>query len=255
MIFSLVKLAGGMLMPLPIILICLIAGFVLLLANRSRLAGYGLLIAGTGLLLLVSTPFLPERILGDLESRYQPLHNPPSGAKWIVVLGGGAHGGKKRPAVSRLSESSLYRIAEGVRLAKALPRAKLVTSGGSDAPGPGSAELMADVAKSWGIASNRLITLDQTMNTEDEAAAMAERAGDGEPVILVTSAFHLPRAVALFQGQGLEVIPAPAGYLTDPDRSAKHIGHQLPQAGYIQFMERAMWEHLGLAWAKLRGAV
>ncbi|WP_027369844.1 ElyC/SanA/YdcF family protein [Desulfovermiculus halophilus] len=254
MMFSLVKFAGGMLMPLPIILICLIAG-LLLLANRSRIAGYGLLLLGTGLLLLVSTPFLPEQVLGDLESRYQPLRNPPSGAKWIVVLGGGAHGGKKRPAVSRLSESSLYRIAEGVRLAKALPRAKLVTSGGSDAPGPGSAELMADVAKSWGIASNRLITLDQTMNTEDEAAAMAERAGDGEPVILVTSAFHLPRAVALFQGQGLEVIPAPAGYLTDPDRSAKHIGHQLPQAGYIQFMERAMWEHLGLAWAKLRGAV
>jgi len=243
-----------MLMPLPIILICLIVG-LFLLANRTRLAGYGLLIAGTGLLLLVSTPFVPERVLGALESRYQPLHNPPSGTKWIVVLGGGVKGGEKRPAVSRLGESSLYRIAEGIRLATALPRAKLVTSGGSTGPGPGSAELMAEVAESFGIASHRLIILDQTMNTKDEAVTTAELAEDGERVILVTSAFHLARAVALFQGHGVQVVPAPAGYLTDPDRPAKHIGYQLPQAGYIELMERALWEHLGLTWAKLRGAV
>jgi hypothetical protein len=69
-----------------------------------------------------------------------------------------------------------------------------------------------------------------------------------DPVILVTSAFHMRRAKALFQGRGIKIIPAPAGHLVDAGRGDRHIGNQLPGSKYLGFAELALWEHLGLIW-------
>lgn len=152
-------------------------------------------------------------------------------------------------SVHRLSESSLYRLAEGVRLAKLLPRARLVTSGGSFSGCASSARLMTEVAHAWGINPDRIVVQDKPVNTAGEARAMAGRVQANERVILVTSAFHMHRAMDLFQDLGINVLPAPTNHLVDPSRDQKHIGHQLPQSGYIEYAERTLWEWLGLVWA------
>lgn len=249
--FELVKLIGGLLMPIPVILMLLIGGLGLLLFSRFHRLAAGLLMAGTGLLLVFSTAFLPERTLSGLENVYPVLSDPPA-AEWIVVLGGGAKGGADRPPASRLGESSLYRIAEGVRLARMLPGAKLVTSGGSFKGGAASAQLMAEVAAAWGIERTRILVHSEPVNTEGEAHVMTRRIEKKDRVILVTSAFHMPRAVVLFEKAGIPVIPAPAGHMVDPDRAERHIGHQLPQAGNLKYAERAFWEWLGMGWALMR---
>ena len=247
------KLIAGLLMPVPVILILLAAGLCCMLLTRFRRVAIGLIAAATVMLLLVSTPFLPERLLSGLENAYSPIpENELPHADWIVVLGGGASGGEKRPPADRLGASSLYRIAEGVRLARSLPDAVLITSGGVFSRGSGSGELMAQTAASWGVDPHQIIVHDKPLNTQEEALAVSRRAKTGDSIILVTSAFHMPRAVLLFEKHGMQVIPAPAGRMVDPDRPEKHIGHQLPQSGYIEFAERALWEHLGMLWARIR---
>jgi len=247
------KLIAGLLMPVPVILIVLAAGLCCILLPRFRRAAIGLIAASAVMLLFVSTPFLPERLLSNLENAYAPIsENELPHADWIVVLGGGASGGEKKPPADRLSASSLYRIAEGVRLAESIPDAVLITSGGVFSRGNGSGELMAQTAASWGIDPGRIIVHDDPRNTREEARAVSRRVRTGDSIVLVTSAFHMPRAVMLFEKHGMRVIPAPAGRMVDPDRPEKHIGHQLPQSGYIEFTERALWEHLGMLWTRIR---
>ena len=255
MTFELIKLTGGLLMPLPVVLVLLVVGLTMLVASRRRRLGIGFIAAGTVLLLVVFFPWFSERALRDLEQEYLVLREPPQAAL-IVVLGGGSRDNQSLPPASRLGESSLYRLAEGVRLAKLLTDARLVSSGGDSERGDlSTAEIMEQVAVGWGIDVSRIITLTDPRNTEAEARAAAEIVDEQGGVILVTSAFHMRRAKALFEGQGLEVIPAPAGHLVDdPQRGERHIGYQLPQAKYIGYAERALWEHIGLLWARLKGA-
>jgi len=69
----------------------------------------------------------------------------------------------------------------------------------------------------------------------------------------VTSANHMPRAVAVFNKQQLNPIPAPANFLVKilPNREPKLEF----TAGNLYKTERAMYEYLGLAWYKLRGNI
>ncbi|MGM0788445.1 MAG: ElyC/SanA/YdcF family protein, partial [Thermodesulfobacteriota bacterium] len=146
-------------MPLPVVLVLLVVGLILLVAGRRRRLGIGFIAAGTVLLLMVSFPWLSERALMDLEQDYPVLREPPQ-AEWIVVLGGGSRDNQSLPPASRLGESSMYRLAEGVRIAKLLPDARLVTSGGgSDSGDLSTAEIMEQVAVGWGIDASRIITL------------------------------------------------------------------------------------------------
>lgn len=254
MSFQLIKLAGGLLMPVPIVLALLVLGLTLLFSTRMRYLGMGALVLGTGLLLIISVPPLPERALAALEGQYPVLAEPPD-AGWIVVLGGGARDEESWPAATRLSESSLYRLAEGVRVARLLPEAKLVTSGGASRVGETTASLMARVAEQWGIESERIVVQAEPENTAAEARAMAARIEPNERVILVTSAFHMTRAVALFEGEGVAVIPAPAGHLAEPTPRYEHAGEFLPRSKHVEFTERLWWERLGTAWATLTGKV
>lgn len=253
MAFELVKLAGGLLMPVPLILALLLSGLVLLIFTRRRRLAAVLLAAGTLVLLILSVPPLPERALMNLEQDYPVLGNPPH-AEWIIVLGGDSRYVENASPAACLGESSLYRLAEGVRLAKLLPNARLVTSGSGFADRlPGTAELMKKAAVDWGIDPSRITALTTPRTTEAEARAAAELIDKQDKVILVTSAFHMRRARALFQGRAIETIPAPTGRLTDVHRPEKHLGHQLPQSKYIGFAEISLWEHLGLLWARIRG--
>lgn len=249
--FELTKLLAGLLMPLPLILVLLILGLVLSWMSRFRRLGMSVIAAGTTLLLLVSIPPISERALLTLEAKYPPLLNPP-GAEWIVVLGGGRRDSDSLPPASRLAPASIYRLAEGVRLHRLLPHARLLLSGGGPMGELTTAEAMAQVAKTWGVEPGMLVLSSEPLTTAEEAQAVANRVANGDRIILVTSAFHMYRAMVLFEAQGLAVIPAPAGNLVDPDGSYRHIGGYLPQSEYIEFAEHALWERIGLLWAWLR---
>ncbi len=87
----------------------------------------------TLLLGLLSYNAVSYRLVAPLEGRYPPLINLDSvrGVKWIVVLGGGAFVDLELPASTYLSESSLFRLLEGVFIHNRLSGSKLILSGRS----------------------------------------------------------------------------------------------------------------------------
>ncbi|TQE98571.1 MAG: hypothetical protein FKY71_13105 [Spiribacter salinus] len=121
------------------------------------------------------------------------------------------------PLSARVEEEAMVRLAEGVRLHRALPGTTLVTSGGGSQPT--MARTMADLSRAWGVED--VAVHDDPANTHAEAQAAARAFGD-ERFLLVTSASHMPRAMALFRGAGLDPIAAPTQHMA-PAMSAQDV--------------------------------
>lgn len=261
MVFELRKLLGGLAMPLSVVLILLIIGLLLLWfarEGRGPRAGRLLVTVATVLLFVVSSPWFSERWISPLESMYPPVQEPMVEASWVVVLGAGHAYREDWSWNTRLSDASLARLAEGVRLYRALADdgdadVRLWVSGYGRTTT--TAEAMAETALGWGVPDEAIHRSETPRSTAEEAAAVAAELGDDEAdgLYLVTSASHLPRAMELFRAQGLQPTPAPTHFQVNPERGERHIGHQLPQAGYLRQSERAAWEYLGQMWARLRG--
>ena len=69
---------------------------------------------------------------------------------------------------------------------------------------------------------------------------------------MVTSALHMPRAMAIFRKQGMEPIPAPTDYVVKVREGGVRLGMFIPSAGALEKVGRAIHEYLGLLWGKLR---
>jgi uncharacterized SAM-binding protein YcdF (DUF218 family) len=261
--FMLKKIAPLFLNPLSLCLgIFLLGLFCLWLTRRQRLGKF-LVTLGTVLLFVLSSAFFSAKVLTPLEYRYPALLYPDTvpweGDKtgtlprWIVVLGGGHVSDPRLPVNSQLSEAALSRLVEGVRLYKAIPHSKLLLSGGVVFDPVPEAQVMAQIALLLGVKPQDIVLEPNSRDTEDEAALIAGMLA-GQKLILVTSAAHMTRAMALFAKRGLQPIPAPADYRLKASRSPGP-GLYFPGAGHLGQVETALHEYLGLAWAWLRGAI
>ena len=132
LMFLLKKIAASLLSPLSLCIELLLLGLFLLWFTRKQRAGKTIVSLGVILLCLFSYCAISNIFLRPLEHEYPPLINPAEvqGIKWVVVLGGGHISDPGIPATSQLSDASLARLVEGVRLYKMLPGSKLVLSGG-----------------------------------------------------------------------------------------------------------------------------
>jgi len=112
---------------------------------------------------------------------------------------------------------------------------------------------MAQIAGLLGVKPQDISLESDSRDTADQAEIIAKKIGR-ERFILVTSAAHMPRSMALFRKRGLQPIPAPADFPArepqgfDPSRF-------FPGAGGLGQVETALHEYLGLAWAWLRGEI
>jgi uncharacterized SAM-binding protein YcdF (DUF218 family) len=258
--FFLKKLVSAFLQPLPLASILIGVGLALLWFSRRQRAGKIVASSGFGLLLLFSYGAVADHLIGMLESGQEPLH--PSGRleaavatagarpRWVVVLGGGHTEDRRLPATGQLSEGSLQRLVEGVRLYRALPGAKLLVSG---APGRAvrHGEVLAAAARVLGVPSDDLVADVTAWDTHDEARALSARVG-AEPFLLVTSASHMPRALRLFKAVGARPIPAPTDYI-EFDEPGVSMYAFFPSASTLDNSARAVHEYLGFIWSALRG--
>lgn len=194
-------------------------------------------------------------ILSPLEYKYPPILDAQNirTVKWIVVLGGGHTSDPKLPVTSQIGKASLSRLVEGIRLHRELPQSKLILSGGSTFDPVPNARILAEVAVAIGVKRDSLILEEVSRDTEDEARLIRGVVGK-ERFILVTSASHMPRSMALFKKLGMDPIPAPADHQVKRSHGISP-GMFYPSAGNIEKAERAFYEYLGLAWAKLRGVI
>lgn len=261
--FEVKKLLSAWLMPLPFCLVLLVLGLWFICFSRNVNFGRFLLICGVIFLLLFSNRFVSTWLLRPLETTFPPVpeftattHLPAELAECtaIVVLGGGNGDAAGMAAVDRLSHSSRSRVVEGVRLARALPNAKLIfTGGGATKDQPSHAAVQAEAAISLGIEPGRIARIETARDTEEEAEALSRMLGE-QKFALVTSAWHLRRATALMRGRGLRPLPCPCDYLSRPNepltwRSFTWDTESLGRSTW------AIYERLGYYWSRSRGKI
>ncbi|WP_220265324.1 envelope biogenesis factor ElyC [Enterobacter sp. Colony194] len=251
MLFFLKKLIGGLLLPLPFLLIVIGVAILLLWFTRWQRTAKTLLTAGWLALLLLSLQPVADGLLKPIEDRYPTWQGEPK-AQYIVILGGGYTWNPQWAPSSNLINNSLPRVTEGIRLWQANPGSKLIFTGARAIGNPVStAEVGARVAESLGVPRDAIVTLDTPKDTEEEAAAVAKMIGD-TPFLLVTSASHLPRAMIFFQRQGLRPFPAPANQIaiTSPLNPWERA---IPSPLWLMHSDRASYETLGRVWQWLKG--
>ncbi len=263
MAFLLSKLLTQLVYPLSLGLLLGVAG---LLGSRRRWGGP---LGGCGLALLwiSAMPFTARELVWGLEARSAALTpSPLPSGDAIVVLGGGLRAALPPRAGVEVNEAG-DRLLSGIRLLRARQAPLLVLSGGRVSfrggdPAPPEAVSARDLAMELGIPANQLLVSDQARTTAEEARELRliGKARGWSTVLLVTSALHMPRALASFRRQsGLKVIPVPCDYLL-PARDqlgSPSPGSVLlslwPDAGSLLLTSQAIKEHLGLIAYRLRG--
>lgn len=253
--FLLKKTVALVLFPLSLCLGFLLAGAFLLWFTRRQKAGKILVCVGVALLVLFSYSPLANISLKYLEYRYHPLVEVSQflNIRWVVVLGGGHQSDPRVPVTLQLSAPSLSRLVEGIRIHTILPESRLLLSGGPVFDPVPEAATMGRVAEIMGIKGDMITLEDRSRDTADQARFIHEIVGDNR-FILVTSASHMPRSVALFRKRGMNPIPAPADYCIKESRGVAP-GAFFPSAGSLCKAERALHEYLGLGWARLTGQI
>ena len=220
MFFILSKVLTFVLQPSSLMWLGIVAGFVS--SQWSvRLARFGIalsIVSIAGLFLGGLSP-LANIVLAPLEQRFPPrspaaIAEPVAG---IILLGGAEDGwvsaGRGRLALNEAAE----RITETLRLAHAHPHAKIVITGGvaslygEDREGATSVALLF---AELGIAKDRFVVETASRNTYENATLTLPliAARPGEAWLLVTSAYHMPRAVGVFRKAGLDVVAYPVDF-------------------------------------------
>lgn len=183
-----------------------------------RCVGLALLV-----LLLLGWSAPPDRLMHALETWHAPASQDPSAYAGVVVLGGAF----ERAALQRGREqvqlnAHAERLTEAVALARAQPGLTVVFTGGCVDVGEGcvpEAELARRFFTHMGLAPERVMYEAASRTTFENAVLTAQLPGVDKthPWLLLTSAWHMPRAMAAFRAQGWNVTPWPADF-----RSADH---------------------------------
>lgn len=231
--------------PLAMASILAVAGAILRAARLRRTARAALILA-LAIGYLGSTSLVGDALLGPLERRYPPLDLDAArpGTAYVVVLGSGYAPVDHIPVTAALNEDGLARIVEAVRISRRLHDARLVVSGGGFPGDTPSAYGYARLAHDLGVDLPPSNVLSTPLDTGQEARAIAALIGR-VPFILVTSAYHMPRAMHLMLQAGLEPIPAPTGQRVGvPPIRGLHL--LVPTSSGLRKTELALHEYAGL---------
>jgi uncharacterized SAM-binding protein YcdF (DUF218 family) len=216
MFFALSKIVGFFALPSNLIATLFALGVVLQLAGRRR-GAVALTTLSVGLLLVVGYSPLSNVLLLTLSERFPAWQSGGADPDGIIVLGGAIDSESTIARGEIELDSSAERIFAMLQLARRFPRARIVFSGGSSSlVGTGAAEapIAGRLLESFGIAPDR-ITLESRSRTTDENAAFTRdlvAPQPGQRWLLVTSAFHMPRAMAVFRAAGFDVEAYPVDW-------------------------------------------
>ncbi|MBN2516197.1 MAG: YdcF family protein [Deltaproteobacteria bacterium] len=260
--FIIKKIVSPFLSPVTLSLLISFIGLFFLLATKKTRTGKLLVSAGLLLMLFLSYGFVSDRVIEPLEYRYKPYDMQLTNEllksqnqfplKYVVVLGAGHISDPSLPVTSQISDDSLIRLTEGIIIHRKNMASKLVLSGGIVFDSISDSEMMARVAEELGIDRNDIIMEAESKDTEDEVRFIKRIVKDN-PFVLVTSANHMPRAMAMFQKLGLDPIPAPTRHYVKRGTGEPH--DYFPWAMNLAKAEAAFHEYFGMIWAKLSGQI
>ena len=250
----LIKTVQTLLLPPGLMILLMLGGYFL--ARRLPRSGKIMLFTGFGLLVLASLPFVANmnlRLLeGDTALTAEELAQPSAEA--IVILSGGRNLDAPEYGHSdTVSMHSLQRVRYGAWLQRHTRLPILVTGGKVfDSSRPAEAELMQQILTQEYQVPVKWIEIHSRNSWENAALSrvILKEAGINR-IYLVTQAWHMPRARLAFEAVGLEVIPAPTGFVGG-ESDAPLILDFLPSAAALMTNYYVAHELMGLVWYKLR---
>ncbi len=256
MFFYLAKIGYFLIEPSNFLILLLLCGLVLISHGRRRRAGC--VLAWTGGLGLAICGFSPAAnwLILPLENRFaKPAELV--GYDGVIVLGGAVDtivtGGRGDTALTNSGE----RVTIVSRLARQLPDAKIVHSGGKGvivSSQATEAEGAARLFEDFGIPPGRVVLEDASRNTWENAVFTRDllQPEPDQTWLLVTSAYHMPRAMGVFEMAGWSGITAyPVDYRTRGD-SDRALGFAGTSKGLRRF-DVAFKEWVGLLAYRLTG--
>jgi uncharacterized SAM-binding protein YcdF (DUF218 family) len=201
--FEIKKLISQFLMPVPLVTLLFLAGWVLARFSQYRRAGR--VLQGLALLLFVAFGYGvgTERYLYRLERRYPSVELEDAGFERlrgavIVVLGQGFAENSDLALRYRTGAVFQSRLQEGMRLFRRIPEAQMIVSvAGEEKQAPKEA-FLDDYAREHGLARDRIHLIATARDTTEEAR-LALDVRITNTVVIVTSASHIPRAVTIFK--------------------------------------------------------
>jgi uncharacterized SAM-binding protein YcdF (DUF218 family) len=249
----------------PIVLVCIaiVVGAVLRQRRWS--------IAGAVFLIVASLPVVADRLFAwsqasvvpsDLAETVRPAatsNDARLSADAIVVLGGAMS--YTRPAGEPIAEwgDAVDRVFGGIALARAERAPRLIFSGGSwigQEGLPSEGDRARELAIQAGVPADRIEVSPQALNTAEEATTIRKMFGAGQSdsaqptIILVTSAFHMPRAQITFETEGFEVLPYPVDFRAPVRRAV--LEDWLPDPKALVKTDLVIREALGRGYYRLR---
>jgi uncharacterized SAM-binding protein YcdF (DUF218 family) len=243
--------------PTDLLLFAAFVGVLLCFGRRARF-GRGLALAAILILAAAATFPVGVLLIWPLENRFpQPPADmpPPEG---IIVLGGAINDPASAARGQTIFDEGGERLTEAVVLAKRYPEARVVYTSGSSSftPTTSSEALQARKFMSqMGIAPDRVTIEDKSRNTDENArfTAAIVHPQPSQHWIVVTSAFHIPRAMGVFEKARFHPIAYPVSYRT-LGRLADDLRLRSDPTRNLRTFDIAVHEWIGLAayWASGR---
>jgi len=254
MFFVLSKTLGFAALPSNLLMAVGLVGLALLLTRFRRLASW-LIVTSLVLIAFVGYSPLGHMLILPLEDRFppwNPAQGPPDG---IVVLGGAIAPGISLARGAVALNDSAERITVTAELARRYPDARIIFSGGTGTLFGEALEAPIAVKEleALGVAHDRITAEEQSRNTIENAvfSRLIAQPKPGERWLLVTSAFHMPRAIAAFRAAGFPVEAYPVDWRTRGPIDATV--PFLSVTGGLSMTDLAVHEWVGLLVYRLTG--
>lgn len=257
MFFTLSKILWALVEPLNLLVGGVVIGTCLVFLKGPRAVRTGRVILATTVIAMMLVSILPFNrwLVHPLENRFPVPEGLPDEVAGIVVAGGVLDQfitqSRQEPALNSATE----RLFAMARLAKRYPQAQLIYSAGSgrrDRQDLKEADFIQPVLAELGISADRVILENRSRNTYENAVFSREIASPrpGETWILVTSAFHMPRAVGTFRAVGWDIIPYPTDFNTPRNLQG---GVSVSFRSGLHTLSHGLHEWLGLTFYRLTG--
>ncbi|GJL81740.1 MAG: hypothetical protein DHS20C01_13740 [marine bacterium B5-7] len=251
------KILPYLVYPLTVVIVLAVAGCLAFLMGGYR-SGRILVLLSVLFLLIASNPWLASRFRAHLEQWYLPVEIESVPKSQAIVLLAGALQPPVPPRLVADLTGASDRIWQAARLYRAGRAPLVIVTGGNvfkqDDTIHSEAWYIAELLNAWGVPQSAVIIEEDSRNTHENAVftrKILDRRGILN-ILLVTSALHMPRALATFKGAGINAIPVSVDFTVAEYRQPLVL-KLLPSAGALAANTETLREYLGILIYGMRG--
>ena len=237
-------------LPLIFSPLILVIGLIILgiIFNLRKFSLIGLIV-----LILSSLPIISNKFIAYLEKDYQPIEIADvENVDAIVVLSGMIRVIGDEENLKYEFTDSVDRFSAGLDLFNNNKSPILILTRGKMpwSIGIAEGEYLKELAIKYGVSEENIILTDEVQNTDQEAKAIKEILTEDAKIILVTSAFHMPRAEKVFKAANINLIPFPVDFQNSKSKTT--MMDFIPSAGSLFDTSHFVREMIGRLYYNLK---